>query len=325
MSLFHSGRVVTTLIRSLNSAPRSRSSPPKSSSAKDGDSASTWARLSTISRRPSRLLTTSSRRGGMKLRREPEDRNQSASLAEGLEETLALHELGVYELLGASFKTTNCLESTHALAISGIAGSPPPHSTSKPRLRRVTLFLRRRHQQLVLTAEHRTAPEPPPYALELAGDAAPYLRVVAGDPELAQPTRPADNTRMNQRVDHALLLPKSLKPTSSTASTSLLALALLLTSSVLLHWPTLRAGLFADDFLFLDQVRRTPSLWALLVSPDPLGNFFRPVSRQLYFWCISTIGAESPTTFHAVNLLLFLLIAICLFAIVRRLAPLENP
>jgi transposase-like protein len=52
-----------------------------------------------------------------KLQRELEGRNQSAaaSLAEGLEETLTLHRLGVYELLGASFKTTNCLESTNAL------------------------------------------------------------------------------------------------------------------------------------------------------------------------------------------------------------------
>ena len=51
------------------------------------------------------------------LHRELEGRNQSAaaSLAEGIEETLTLHRLGVYELLGASFKTTNCLESTNAL------------------------------------------------------------------------------------------------------------------------------------------------------------------------------------------------------------------
>jgi transposase-like protein len=46
-----------------------------------------------------------------------EDRNQSAarSLAEGLEETLTLHRLGIYALLGRSFKTTNCLESINAL------------------------------------------------------------------------------------------------------------------------------------------------------------------------------------------------------------------
>jgi len=51
------------------------------------------------------------------LHRELEGRNQSAaaSLSEGIEETLTLHRLGVYELLGVSFKTTNCLESANAL------------------------------------------------------------------------------------------------------------------------------------------------------------------------------------------------------------------
>ena len=51
------------------------------------------------------------------LHRELEERNQSAagSLNEGLEETLTLHRLGVYGVLGRSFKTTNCLESVNAL------------------------------------------------------------------------------------------------------------------------------------------------------------------------------------------------------------------
>ena len=44
-------------------------------------------------------------------------RNQSAadSLAEGLDETLTLHRLEVYGVLGLSLKTTNCLESVNAL------------------------------------------------------------------------------------------------------------------------------------------------------------------------------------------------------------------
>ena len=48
---------------------------------------------------------------------ELEERNQSAaaSLEEGIEETLTLHRLGVYGVLGRSFKTTNCLESVNAL------------------------------------------------------------------------------------------------------------------------------------------------------------------------------------------------------------------
>ena len=51
------------------------------------------------------------------LHRELEERNQSAasSLEEGLEETLTLHRLGVYGVLGRSLKTTNCLESVNAL------------------------------------------------------------------------------------------------------------------------------------------------------------------------------------------------------------------
>jgi hypothetical protein len=50
------------------------------------------------------------------LHAELEDRNQSdaASLAEGLEETLTLHRLGLYGVLGCSLKTTNCLESVNA-------------------------------------------------------------------------------------------------------------------------------------------------------------------------------------------------------------------
>ncbi len=53
----------------------------------------------------------------MMLHGELDGRNQSAaaSLAEGLEETLTLHRLGVYGVLGRSFKTTNCIESANAL------------------------------------------------------------------------------------------------------------------------------------------------------------------------------------------------------------------
>ena len=44
------------------------------------------------------------------------ERNSAAgSLAEGLDETLTLHRLGVYGVLGRSLKTTNSLESVNAL------------------------------------------------------------------------------------------------------------------------------------------------------------------------------------------------------------------
>lgn len=52
----------------------------------------------------------------LKIRTQLEQRNQSAvaSLDEGFEETLTLHRLGVFPLLGRSLKTTNCIESIHS-------------------------------------------------------------------------------------------------------------------------------------------------------------------------------------------------------------------
>jgi putative transposase len=54
----------------------------------------------------------------LKLRKELEEINQSAveSLNEGFEETLTLHRLGVFPLLGRSLKTTNILESVNSQA-----------------------------------------------------------------------------------------------------------------------------------------------------------------------------------------------------------------
>ncbi len=49
--------------------------------------------------------------------RKLEQRNQpaAASLPEGLEETLTLHRLAVFEVLGRSLRTTNCLEWVNAM------------------------------------------------------------------------------------------------------------------------------------------------------------------------------------------------------------------
>ena len=58
---------------------------------------------------------------------ELDDRNQSAagSLTEGLDETLTLHRLGLYGVLGRSLKTTNCLESVNALVEERCAEGRP--------------------------------------------------------------------------------------------------------------------------------------------------------------------------------------------------------
>jgi transposase-like protein len=57
------------------------------------------------------------KRALMRVKRELSLINESAvrSLEEGLEETLTLHRLGLFEKLGKSLKTTNCIESIMAL------------------------------------------------------------------------------------------------------------------------------------------------------------------------------------------------------------------
>ncbi len=69
-----------------------------------------------------------------KLQGELDDRNQSAagSLAEGLAETLTLHRLGLYGVLGRSLKTTNGLESVNALVEERCAGDGLPPLAHAP-------------------------------------------------------------------------------------------------------------------------------------------------------------------------------------------------
>jgi hypothetical protein len=97
------------------------------------------------------------------------------------------------------------------------------------------------------------------------------------------------------------------------------ALGLVLAAAVVLHAPALRAPFFADDWLFLDQVR-AHSLGAVLASPDPIGNFVRPLGRQVWFWFWGAVGRESPVPFHAANLALLLVSLVLLARLTRRLA-----
>lgn len=98
-----------------------------------------------------------------------------------------------------------------------------------------------------------------------------------------------------------------------------LGLLVILAAAAWLHGGALRQPFFADDYLFLDQVR-SASLPAVLAEPDPLGNFFRPVGRQLWFWTLSRASGESPLAFHLAALFVFLLTITLLFALAQRVA-----
>lgn len=98
---------------------------------------------------------------------------------------------------------------------------------------------------------------------------------------------------------------------------SLLALLLVLGAAVWQHAGMLRYPFFADDYLFLDQLRGRGFLSAWTVH-DPLRNYWRPLSRQVYFGFVGLLG-ESPLVAHILNLTLFLGILVLLYLLVRRL------
>lgn len=101
--------------------------------------------------------------------------------------------------------------------------------------------------------------------------------------------------------------------------TPLVALALILGAGLILQFPALDTPFFADDYLFLDQVGRS-SLTQMLTAPDPIGNYYRPVGRQLFFWVAARAGGGSARGFHAANLALWLALLGLLFAVARRVA-----
>jgi hypothetical protein len=84
-----------------------------------------------------------------------------------------------------------------------------------------------------------------------------------------------------------------------------------------IHARSITAPFFTDDYAFLDHIHRHGL--ADIFARDPLGNFYRPVGRQLYFLGLGPPSGDSPLVFHAVNLLLFLAAVALVFVLARRL------
>ncbi len=94
--------------------------------------------------------------------------------------------------------------------------------------------------------------------------------------------------------------PSGRRPGFGWAAALLLFLAL-----AALYRDTLPIGFLNDDHVFLEQVRQR-DLAAAILAPDPLSNYYRPVSRQLYFFLIQGAADGRPMIFHLVNFALFL-------------------
>ena len=99
----------------------------------------------------------------------------------------------------------------------------------------------------------------------------------------------------------------------------LAGLGLILAAALVHQLPAASTPFFADDYLFLDQVAHG-SLVEVLTAPDPIGNFFRPVGRQLYFWVVARVGGGSAGFSHGLNLALWLGVVALLFAVARVLS-----
>jgi hypothetical protein len=108
-------------------------------------------------------------------------------------------------------------------------------------------------------------------------------------------------------------------PAPSLPARDGIVIALLLAAAAWLQRSSLGTPFFADDYVFLDQTWGR-GLFRVLTAPDPLGNFLRPVSRQIYFWTLGAIGGGTPGIFHVANLALFLGALTLLFLIARRIA-----
>lgn len=87
---------------------------------------------------------------------------------------------------------------------------------------------------------------------------------------------------------------------------------------VALYADAIRTRFLNDDYLFLEDVRSRPFAVAL-TELGALGNYWRPLSRQIYFEALASIGGGDPLVFHVFNFLLFLAALALLFDLLRRL------
>ena len=108
------------------------------------------------------------------------------------------------------------------------------------------------------------------------------------------------------RAAHASRASADLAAASPRRS-GFIALALLLGLAALawIYWDAIRTPFLNDDYVFLEQAR-TVALGRSLVDLGALGNYYRPLSRQIYFALLTPIAGGHPLVFHLVNAALFL-------------------
>jgi hypothetical protein len=90
-----------------------------------------------------------------------------------------------------------------------------------------------------------------------------------------------------------------------------------------LYGGALRTGFLNDDYLFLEEARSHPVMESL-TRLGALGNYYRPLSRQLYFAALTPLSGGSPLVFHLVNAVAFALALALLVDLLLAFLPLSG-
>ena len=87
--------------------------------------------------------------------------------------------------------------------------------------------------------------------------------------------------------------------------------------ALILSWRTLRWPFLWDDFDFLGRVAR---LRLQDFLPVDQVVFYRPISRELYFWIVSHVLGGTPLAGHLLNATVVILIIVLLMSLAQKLA-----
>lgn len=96
--------------------------------------------------------------------------------------------------------------------------------------------------------------------------------------------------------------------------------ALLLAGLAALYASALGSGFINDDYLFLEAVRRH-GLVGALTEPGGLGNYFRPLSRELWFAVVAPLTGGDALGFHVAQFALFAVALLLLADLLSVFAP----
>ena len=90
-----------------------------------------------------------------------------------------------------------------------------------------------------------------------------------------------------------------------------------------LYGDAVRAGFLNDDYLFLEEARTHPVAESL-TRLGALGNYYRPLSRQLYFAALTPLSGGAPLPFHLVNAAAFAVSLVLLADLLAAYLPLPG-